>query len=74
MVYVGISDTGKGISSNMMTKLFQKFTTDSDFGTGLGLFITRKLVEAHGEESGLLTIMTELALLLCLVYLNESWI
>ena len=48
MVYIGISDTGKGISSNMMTKLFQKFTTDSDFGTGLGLFITRKLVEAHG--------------------------
>ena len=48
MVYVGISDTGKGISSKMMSKLFQKFTTDSDFGTGLGLFITRKLVEAHG--------------------------
>ena len=48
MVYVGISDTGKGISSKIMPKLFQKFTTDSDFGTGLGLFITRKLVEAHG--------------------------
>ena len=48
MVYVGISDTGKGISSKMMPKLFQKFTTDSDFGTGLGLYITRKLVEAHG--------------------------
>ena len=48
MVYVGISDTGKGISSKMMPRLFQKFTTDSDFGTGLGLYITRKLVEAHG--------------------------
>jgi len=31
-----------------MPKLFEKFTTDSDFGTGLGLFITKKLVEAHG--------------------------
>ncbi|WP_458721171.1 hypothetical protein [Candidatus Nitrosocosmicus sp. R] len=28
MVYVGISDTGKGISSKIMPKLFQKFTTD----------------------------------------------
>ncbi len=48
MIYVGISDTGKGISSKILPKLFEKFTTDSDFGTGLGLFITRKLVEAHG--------------------------
>jgi signal transduction histidine kinase len=48
MVYVGISDTGKGISSKILPKLFEKFTTDSDFGTGLGLFITKKLVEAHG--------------------------
>ena len=48
VVYVGISDTGKGISSKIMPKLFEKFVTDSDFGTGLGLFITRKLVEAHG--------------------------
>ncbi|TVP41828.1 sensor histidine kinase [Candidatus Nitrosocosmicus arcticus] len=50
MVYVGISDTGKGISSKIMPKLFEKFVTDSDFGTGLGLFITRKLVEAHGGK------------------------
>jgi signal transduction histidine kinase len=48
MVYVGISDSGKGISSKIMPKLFQKFSTDSDFGTGLGLYIIRKLVEAHG--------------------------
>ena len=48
MIYVGISDTGKGISSKILPKLFEKFTTDSDFGTGLGLFITKRLVEAHG--------------------------
>ena len=48
MVYVGISDTGKGISSKIMPKLFQKFTIDIDFGTGLGLYITKKLVEAMG--------------------------
>jgi signal transduction histidine kinase len=48
MIYVGISDTGKGISPKILPKLFEKFTTDSEFGTGLGLFITKKLVEAHG--------------------------
>ena len=50
MVYIGISDTGKGISTKILPKLFEKFVTDSDFGTGLGLFITRKLVEAHGGK------------------------
>jgi signal transduction histidine kinase len=48
LIYVGISDTGKGISPKILPKLFEKFTTDSEFGTGLGLFITKKLVEAHG--------------------------
>jgi signal transduction histidine kinase len=47
-VYVGICDTGKGISPRIMSKLFEKFATDSDFGTGLGLYISKKLVEAHG--------------------------
>ena len=47
-IFVGISDSGKGISSQVMPNLFQKFITDSDTGTGLGLFITRNLVEAHG--------------------------
>ena len=48
MVYVGVSDTGKGLSPKFLPKIFEKFATDSDFGTGLGLYITRKLVEAHG--------------------------
>ena len=47
-VYVGISDTGKGISSTILPRLFGKFVTNSDYGTGLGLYITKKLVEAHG--------------------------
>lgn len=47
-LYVSISDSGKGISTNVMSKLFEKFVTDSDTGTGLGLYITKNLVEAHG--------------------------
>lgn len=47
-ILVGISDRGKGISPQMMTKIFEKFSTDSDIGTGLGLYIAKNLVEAHG--------------------------
>ncbi|MDN5846650.1 MAG: HAMP domain-containing histidine kinase [Candidatus Nitrosocosmicus sp.] len=47
-ILVGISDTGKGISPHIMPKLFEKFITSSDTGTGLGLYITRNIVEAHG--------------------------
>jgi signal transduction histidine kinase len=47
-ILIGISDKGKGISPHIMPKLFQKFATDSDIGTGLGLYITRNIVEAHG--------------------------
>ncbi|HKO63637.1 MAG TPA: HAMP domain-containing sensor histidine kinase [Candidatus Nitrosocosmicus sp.] len=47
-ILVGISDTGKGISTSIKSKLFEKFVTDSDTGTGLGLYITKKLVEAQG--------------------------
>jgi signal transduction histidine kinase len=47
MIYISISDTGKGISSKILPNLFQKFVSDSDVGTGLGLYISRILVEAH---------------------------
>jgi signal transduction histidine kinase len=47
-ILVSISDTGKGIAPQIESKLFNKFVTTSDTGTGLGLYITRSLVEAHG--------------------------
>jgi signal transduction histidine kinase len=49
-ILVSISDTGRGISPKIMTRLFEKFITGSDIGTGLGLYITRNLVEAHGGK------------------------
>ena len=46
--YVSVRDNGTGISSEMMPILFNRFATNSSSGTGLGLFISKKVIEAHG--------------------------
>jgi signal transduction histidine kinase len=45
---VTITDTGSGIAPEIMPKLFTKFVTSSQTGTGLGLFISKGIIEAHG--------------------------
>jgi len=40
-------DTGKGISPDFMPKIFTAFATKSNKGTGLGLYISNKIVEAQ---------------------------
>jgi two-component system sensor histidine kinase VicK len=45
---VSIKDTGSGIQPEIMPKLFSKFVTYSSGGTGIGLFISKSIVEAHG--------------------------
>lgn len=45
---VSVIDNGKGIDSRIQSKLFEKFTTMSDSGIGLGLFISKKIIDAHG--------------------------
>jgi signal transduction histidine kinase len=47
-VVVNIKDTGTGIDSEIFPRLFTKFATTSETGTGLGLFICKSIVEAHG--------------------------
>jgi signal transduction histidine kinase len=47
---VSISDEGTGIDSEIMSKLFTKFASKSDKGTGLGLYISKSVVEAHGGK------------------------
>jgi len=47
-VLVSIKDTGSGIDPEIMPRLFTKFATKSDEGTGLGLFISKAIIEAHG--------------------------
>jgi signal transduction histidine kinase len=43
-----IKDSGIGIDNEILPRLFTKFTTRSEQGTGLGLFIVKKIIEAHG--------------------------
>lgn len=49
-VVVTITDTGKGIDSDVMPRLFSKFVSKSDAGTGLGLFISKNIIDAHGGK------------------------
>jgi signal transduction histidine kinase len=43
-----ITDTGTGIDAEVLPKLFEKFVTKSEHGTGIGLYISKKIVDAHG--------------------------
>jgi two-component system sensor histidine kinase VicK len=45
---VTVKDTGSGIDSEIVPKLFEKFASKSGQGTGLGLYISKKIIEAHG--------------------------
>jgi len=45
---VTIIDTGRGIDPQVMPKLFSKFAAASQSGTGLGLYISKGIIEAHG--------------------------
>jgi len=49
-VLVSVKDTGVGIDYDIMPRLFTKFTSKSQTGTGLGLFLSKSIVEAHGGK------------------------
>jgi signal transduction histidine kinase len=49
-VIISIKDRGTGIDPAIQDKLFSKFITKSDSGSGLGLYISKGIVEAHGGK------------------------
>ena len=49
-VYISIKDTGTGLSPVTIPKLFSKFVSTDYGGTGLGLFISKKIIESHGGK------------------------
>ncbi|MGI0060332.1 MAG: sensor histidine kinase, partial [Nitrosotalea sp.] len=49
-VEVSIVDNGEGIDPQIIPILFSKFVTKSNKGTGLGLYICKGIIEAHGGK------------------------
>jgi two-component system sensor histidine kinase VicK len=47
---VSVKDTGTGIDSEILPRLFTKFATKSQTGTGLGLYISKRIIETHGGK------------------------
>jgi signal transduction histidine kinase len=47
-ITVSVKDAGSGISPDIIPRLFSKFATASEKGTGLGLYISKKIIDAHG--------------------------
>ena len=50
IIIVSVKDTGTGIHLEILPRLFSKFATKSQSGTGLGLFISKSIIEAHGGK------------------------
>ena len=47
-VTISVQDTGPGIEQQNMTRIFDAFVSTKDKGTGLGLALSRMIVEFHG--------------------------
>jgi two-component system, OmpR family, sensor histidine kinase VicK len=47
-VTVTVKDSGRGIDAEVITRLFEKFVSKSFQGTGVGLYISKNIVEGHG--------------------------
>jgi two-component system sensor kinase FixL len=50
LITISVSDTGSGIAPDMTPQLFQPFVTTKRHGMGVGLSISRTIVEAHGGQ------------------------
>ena len=49
-IIISVTDTGQGIDPEIMPRLFTKFATKSIVGTGLGLYISKRIIEDHGGK------------------------
>jgi signal transduction histidine kinase len=49
-ISLGVTDTGPGLAAVIAERLFEPFATSRDSGMGLGLAISKTIVNAHGGE------------------------
>jgi signal transduction histidine kinase len=49
-ITIEIRDNGEGIHSEILPRLFSKFATRSFYGTGLGLYLCRNIINMHGGK------------------------
>ena len=49
-VIFSVKDFGTGINPEILPRLFTKFASKSAVGTGLGLYISKNIIEAHGGK------------------------
>ena len=49
-IRVSVKDTGTGLSPAVLPKLFSKFVSTDSGGTGLGLFVSKNIIESHGGK------------------------
>jgi signal transduction histidine kinase len=49
-LYVGVQDTGPGLTPETLSRLFEPFYTAKPNGMGMGLAICRSIVESHGAD------------------------
>jgi len=50
MIEVSVADTGSGLSDEIADRLFQPFVTTKPAGMGVGLSISKRIIDAHGGE------------------------
>ena len=49
-VYISVEDNGPGVPPELRDKIFEPFFTSKEKGSGLGLYVVRRIVRAHGGE------------------------
>ena len=50
MIEVTVADNGPGIESSIANRIFQQFQTSKSSGMGIGLSLSRTIIETHGGK------------------------